>query len=477
MIDESEIRSLQRVTAALPAARVTLPAVGAKVPPADPSESLVVALDDDPTGTQSVHGVDVVTRWDVDTFVAQFQTRDPAFFVLTNSRGMPESDARRIVDEIAHSLRVASGKTGRAFTCISRSDSTLRGHYPAEIEALAERLEMPEAITVLCPFFAAGGRVTVDDIHYVLDGDRMIPAAQTPFAADASFGYRHSNLRRWVIEKTSGRVSDQAIESLSIDDLRGLETASIVEKILSVPAGGVLIINALDPADVETAIIALRAARDAGKRFLYRTAADFVRLAAKIPKQDLLGESEISRGDHPAGLIVVGSHVPKSTEQLERLCDQCPDLQRLELPVHACLDASAQALCDRLTEKINANLAAGRDTLLATSRELVTFSDRDESLAASRRVSAALVKVVRGIETPLRFLVAKGGITSSDLATDAFDVQRARVLGQILPGIPVWRFGPESRQDGLGYIVFPGNVGDTNALLNVYETLRRKTVE
>jgi uncharacterized protein YgbK (DUF1537 family) len=80
--------------------------------------------------------------------------------------------------------------------------------------------------------------------------------------------------------------------------------------------------------------------------------------------------------------------------------------------------------------------------------------------------------VVRALTIRPRYLVAKGGITSSDIATQGLGVRRALVLGQILPGVPVWQLGPETRHPALVYIVFPGNVGGPQALAEIVTTLR-----
>jgi uncharacterized protein YgbK (DUF1537 family) len=101
--------------------------------------------------------------------------------------------------------------------------------------------------------------------------------------------------------------------------------------------------------------------------------------------------------------------------------------------------------------------------VIYTSRELVAASG-DESLLVGQAISQALVDIVRSIDIRPQLLVAKGGITSSDIATRACQVERATVLGQALPGVPVWRCGPESRQPGLSLVVFPGNVGGVDAL-------------
>ena len=65
----------------------------------------------------------------------------------------------------------------------------------------------------------------------------------------------------------------------------------------------------------------------------------------------------------------------------------------------------------------------------------------------------------------------KGGITSSDVGTKALAVKKARVLGQIQPGIPVWQTGAESRFPGTPYVIFPGNVGEDGTLKAAAEVL------
>lgn len=122
---------------------------------------------------------------------------------------------------------------------------------------------------------------------------------------------------------------------------------------------------------------------------------------------------------------------------------------------------------------MNAALAAGRDTVVYTSRQLITSTDAAASLAIGRRVSDALVYLVQHLAFTPRYLIAKGGITSSDTATLGLGVRRALVLGQALPGVPVWQLGPEAKFPGLGYVVFPGNVGSDNALAELIGKLRR----
>jgi uncharacterized protein YgbK (DUF1537 family) len=121
---------------------------------------------------------------------------------------------------------------------------------------------------------------------------------------------------------------------------------------------------------------------------------------------------------------------------------------------------------------LNTALAAGRDTVVYTSRQLITASDAAACLAIGRRVSAALIHLVQNLAVVPRYLIAKGGITSSDTATLGLGVRRALVLGQALPGVPVWQLGPEAKFPGLGYVVFPGNVGSDTALADLIGRLR-----
>ena len=49
-------------------------------------QKILAVLDDDPTGTQTVHDIVVLTTFDVDVFEAQLRTGERGFYVLTNTR-------------------------------------------------------------------------------------------------------------------------------------------------------------------------------------------------------------------------------------------------------------------------------------------------------------------------------------------------------------------------------------------------------
>lgn len=429
-------------------------------------EPKVVVLDDDPTGTQTVHGVPVLTVWDTDTLAAELATATPAFFVLTNTRALPASEAVRINQEIGVNLRAASKETGRSFVVVSRSDSTLRGHFPQETDALKEALGIPQAAVLICPYFAAGGRVTMGDMHYLRQGEQCTPVSETEFAQDATFGYRSSNLREWVTEKTGGRIPTSSVHAISLETIRTGGASSVAETLRGVPMGGVCVLNCEMDSDLSTLVDGVREAEHQGSIFLYRTAAGFAAARAGITYRPLLTATELDLPAQGGTLIVVGSYVSKTTEQLTHLLDS--GISGVEVSVTELLSKNREQEIARAIMVVSDALSANRDVVLYTSRERISAGDLD----VGKIISASLVEIVQQIPVRPRALIAKGGITSSDLATDALRVRRAEVLGQIAPGVPVWRLGSESRWPGLAYVVFPGNVGTPNTLAQVQSSFR-----
>ncbi len=431
----------------------------------------VVVLDDDPTGTQTVHGIPVLTEWTVPQLAAELVEPGPCFYVLTNSRAFPAVRAAAISREIGANLLCAGRQSGRAFHVVSRSDSTLRGHYPAETDALADALGGGFDALFIIPAFFEGGRSTIDDVHYVAEADRLVPVGETEFAGDATFGFRSSNLRAWVEEKTAGRVPARDVVSISLADLRG-DAGLLAAKLAALSGAVVVVVNASAPGDLQALAKALATAHAAGKRFLFRTAASFVAAFAGIAPRPLLRPEEIAPRGPGGGLIVAGSHVGKTSLQLEELF-RTTAIPGVELSVENLLNPDERsAEVARAARGVEALLARGSDVALYTSRRLATGRSADENLAIGEIVSRSLVEIVATLRTRPRWLIGKGGITSSDVATGALGVRRALILGQAQPGVPVWQLGPETRWPGLAYVVFPGNVGGPDALGQLVTALR-----
>ncbi|MCA9905297.1 MAG: hypothetical protein KC547_15680, partial [Anaerolineae bacterium] len=435
------------------------------------SPRTVVVLDDDPTGTQTVYDIAVLTEWTVDALARELRNDAPAFYLLTNSRSLTAANAESLNREIAGNLVRAAQHTGHDFAVVSRSDSTLRGHFPGEVEALAAELKQSFDGWLIIPFFVEGGRYTIDDVHYVAEGDALVPAGETPFAQDAAFGYRASNLRDWVAEKTGGRIPADAVASISLGDIRHGGPDAVYARLMELSGGRVCVVNAASMRDMQVFVAGLLRAESAGKRFLYRTAASFVQARAGLDTRPLLDASDLDLPTIGGGLVIVGSYVPKTTRQVETLLSSTP-ITAIEVSCEALLDPSQrQAAIDAAAASADDALARAADIVIYTSRALVTVSEGEASLAVGSQISSGLISILRQIKTRPRYLLAKGGITSSDVATQGLDVKRALVRGQILPGVPVWQLGDESRYPALTYIVFPGNVGGDDALATIVQAL------
>lgn len=440
------------------------------------SGRVIVVLDDDPTGVQTVHDVAVLATWSIDELTAELRYPATCFFILTNSRSLAESDAAALNREIAANLREASARTGRPFVIVSRSDSTLRGHFPAETDALAAALGVVDGV-ILCPVFFEGGRITVDDVHYLREGERFVPVGETEFARDAAFGYAASNLREWVAEKSGGSIEPEHVASISIQDLRvggPLRVAGILRQTI---AGRPIVLNAACYADLEIAALGAMMAEDTGTRLIYRTGASFVRARAGITARPQLTRADLLGTGTPPyvpGMVVVGSHVKRSTEQLRELLT-LSNVAPIEVDVREIVkDAGGRdRLIAEATSAVTAALSMGLTPVVFTSRDVAPVG-REDSLIISRSVSDALVRIVRAVDRRPGFIIGKGGITSSDIGTKALGARRAVVLGQIRPGVPVWRLGQESRFPDLPYVVFPGNVGGPETLAEIVAELRSR---
>lgn len=426
----------------------------------------IIVLDDDPTGTQTVYDVPVLTSWDADSIVRELNIGTKIFYILTNSRSLTEPDAVKLGISIGRNIREASERTQKRPLIISRSDSTLRGHYPAEVLALEQGMKLEESIHVLIPAFFEGGRYTIDDVHYVKEGEHLVPAADTPFADDKVFGYQNSNLIDWVVEKTKGSVSSNAVKSISLEMIRSADSAALFDFISALEPGDVCVVNAADYNDLSKVGYCLL---KTDKPVLLRSAASIVRALDAKPKKALLTAEDLGVSGKKGGLVVVGSYVPKTTEQVSHLRANAP-LEAIEVDVSLLL-ASNQLNSQSLARRIDDLIQNGRSVLLYTSRTLVSANTPEENLAIGSRVSTFLTDTVQHLSVRPDFLIAKGGITSSDLATKSLQINRAIVQGQILPGVPVWKTGEDSKFANLPYVIFPGNVGENDALTVAFKKL------
>ena len=431
----------------------------------------IIVLDDDPTGSQTVHSCRLLTRWDAATLQDALLDDAPLFFVLTNTRGMDAARAADVTREVCRNLKLALADLaagGRMFNPIfvSRSDSTLRGHYPVETDVMAEELGNFDA-HFLTPAFFEGGRITRDSVHFLIVDGVPTPVHETEFARDSVFGYRHSYLPDYVEEKTGGRIKAGEVERFTLDDVRG----DVSDRLMALKGNRCCVVDAETQADLNHLAEQLQAAAAQGKRFLFRSAASLLTALARLPPQPVAAEAMRAyvRHDQP-GVVIVGSHVKKTTAQLARLLD-APGIVPLEVDVDRIECERARLLNEIRTLARDAH-AQGWTSVIYTSRVERQFPDQAARLAFGESVSAFLMDVVRGLPTTLGFLISKGGITSNDVLSDGLALKTATVLGQILPGCSVVRCPADHpRYPDLPVVIFPGNVGDDAALATAYRRL------
>lgn len=445
------------------------------------SNKKIVVLDDDPTGVQTVHDISVYTNWSEDSIRKGFAEENKLFYILTNSRGFTAAQTEIAHREIAKAVDAVSKETGKEYIFISRSDSTLRGHYPLETIILKEEYEKNTGNKIdgeiLCPFFKEGGRYTIDDVHYVRYGDTLVPAAETEFAKDKTFGYTVSDLKEYVEEKTGGVYKKENVTAISLKDIRALAFDKIEEQLMAVEDFNKIVVNAIDYVDVKIFCVALYRAMAKGKTFMFRTAAAIVKVMGGVSDQPLLTrEQMVVKETDNGGVIVIGSHTEKTTRQMEML-KEIPDIVFVELNARLVRDEAAFAReverCLALEEEY---ISSGRTVCVYTTRTLITADtgDKEDDLRLAVCISDAVQSLVGRLSIVPSFVIAKGGITSSDVGTKALAVQRANVLGQIKPGIPVWQTGDESKFPQTPYVIFPGNVGEDSTLKEAAEILIRK---
>ena len=435
-------------------------------------------LDDDPTGSQCVHNVDLVLDLAPDACARALTTPNSMCFALTNSRSLPEPEAFTLNHRTARSLYELAAEQSWPLTIISRSDSTLRGHLLAETQAVdAARREVTggghDGI-LLIPAYLEAGRATADSVHRARISDQWVPVGETEFAQDTVFGYHSSDLRDHVVERTGGRIRRADVATITLGDIRDGGPDQVTDVLTGVRDGAFIVVDALSHNDLEVVALAVATAERHGQTFLPRTGPSFVRALAGIEPQApldaaclgaLAGQGRATRH----GLVVVGSHVGLTNQQLA-VARALGGLTEIEVDVPSLLEAARPAdVVGAVAERVVVALA-GSDVLLVTSREVRRESAPESALRVARTVSAAVSDIVRvALSARPAWIVAKGGITAHDVAVRGLGIRRATVLGQLFPGV-VSVFRPveaAAAAVGVPYVVFAGNVGDQDTLADV----------
>jgi uncharacterized protein YgbK (DUF1537 family) len=408
-----------------------------------------LVLDDDPTGTQSATDVRVLMTWDSDRIRDALEHAD-SVYLQTNSRALDEASAVALANQIRGDLSAALPNT--PVRIVLRGDSTLRGHVFAE----TEQFMTPDAVMLFVPAFPAGGRTTRNGIHYVAIDGAEVPASETEYADDPVFPFHSSGLEQYVREK-----SDRTPVAIPLESVRS-GGDSLTDAILAAPPGSVIVPDAVTDADITAIARAAEAAELRGREIIVRSAAPLAAELAGVRSQGLLDGPIADRGSRV--LVVCGSHTGGATGQLAALAQEFGEPEVLDTDdALADPDGAGHAL---------ANRALARDidvTIISSERNR---RGTDNGLHHGERVMRGLVHAAREIVPRVDVVVAKGGITSAEIARSALGASSARVLGQILPGVSLWQLSAFDGRERL-YVVVPGNVGASDTLLRVMRALGR----
>ena len=395
----------------------------------------LVILDDDPTGIQTVHGCLLITQWDADTVRMALQHEQPFFYMLTNTRAMTREEAARVVRSAMETVLEVNREFGYRLIFISRSDSCLRGHFPLETDVM-RRVLQEYGVKVwpkvpFCPALIEAGRVTIDGVHYMKDGERLIPVSETEFAHDNVFAYHTSVLADYIREKGATPEEYQIVNAATYDELYAF-TQTLFNEIK----------------DFDGAVV-------------IRSSSSLPKAMSGIADKPLLDRSILKESG--VGCFIVGSHVQKTTRQLNALLAG-QGVVGIEVDVERVLH-DGDALMQELLSEMKQRAEEGLTPVVYTSRKEVRLTDADERQHLGQRISDFLVEMVARLPFVPSYLVAKGGITSNDILTKGLALKSAVVLGQIVPNVPC------VMTDHFPYIIFPGNVGGDDSLREVYEKL------
>lgn len=472
-------RSSTDLTAGLPAPKQTTSTDVRRAIEQSGRDPFFVVLDDDPTGTQSVGDLPVLTAWEVSDFDWALSTGADACYVMTNSRSLDEATARTVCSDVVRAARAAGETAGRELAFVSRSDSTLRGHYPAETGAIADELAAGGLSVdgiVVVPAFPDAGRITIASIHYAgSETAGFEPVSETEFARDNTFAFSSSHLPTWIAEKSRQQTAAAQVIVIDLELLR-TDREAVVAQLRSAVDRQPIVCDITCEEDLRELSIALIEAESVGSRFVYRVGPPFMRARLGQDVRQPLTPQQVAacrEGAEPAkgGLVVVGSHVALTTSQLARLVDE-QNPTRLEISVTEVVSGRREEhLRDIVADAVTA-MTTG-NVVIATSREVIKGADGDSSLDIARQVSAAVVTVVQQILARIRprFVIAKGGITSSDVAAKGLAMRHAWVVGPTLPGIASLLTAQDGPAKGIPYVIFAGNVGDESSLAAVTKKL------
>ncbi|KGF85659.1 four-carbon acid sugar kinase family protein [Prochlorococcus marinus] len=443
-----------------------------------------VVIDDDPTGSQTVHDCLLLLKWDCSTLAKGFESKSNLFFILANTRSLSENDAKLTIEEICKNLKtvITSQAYEEEIIFISRGDSTLRGHNYLEPSALNSCLG-PFDATFHIPAFIEGKRFTINGSHFV---DKT-PISQTIFATDKIFGYETSNVKNLLFQQSKSQINFEDIQNILLSDIEMLndEENNIVFKTLKNLKNNKHVV-----VDVENyfqlkkfSLVIKKLIKQ--KKFLFRTAASFISSISEkksVPKVETFFSNLRIRNKEKSslpGLIIVGSYVELSTLQLNNLLE-ISNCNPIELDVFEFFKITSSEtnhkqrnlFKNKFLKEIRFSFEKGKTPVLFTSRKFMSL-DYSEQLNFYNSLSCFISELVADLKYEIGYLISKGGITTNTILSNGLNADYVYLEGQILTGISVVTYNLENGEK-LPIVTHPGNIGTKDSLVNIWKVFENK---
>ena len=432
--------------------------------------SKLIVIDDDPTGSQTVHSCLLLLSWHVETLVAGLRHPANVVFILANTRALPRQDAEVRLRTICGNLHLALRRLNvEHWQLVSRGDSTLRSHFPLEAQVLGRELG-PFALVFLLPAFLPGGRTTVGGRHF-LHGQ---PVHLSSYAQDNRFGYTTSSLAAWVEQKSGGRIPQATVTGLHWE--RHGNSDHLLDRLASLPQGAMVTVDASEPEHLHCFGQLMQRRRQQGHRDLCWGAASLINALVDpgpqmLTPEDLAALRRWDAGRPQPGLILVGSHQPGADRQLATLLTT-PSVKGLEIPLERLEHGPDPSLAPALA-------AALRYILHQECRTVVLYTSRGERLRGDEAGQLALAEAVAELQETLLaplcpglgYVISKGGSTSDTLLRHGLGLDRVVLRGQVMPGISLVQPPAPQGQIRLPVICVPGNMGTDETLLDLHRLM------
>ncbi len=446
-----------------------------------------IIIDDDPTGSQTVHDCILILKWDYHTLLKGLRSQSNLLFILANTRALSEQDAIKRLEEICLSLNNVFNDLGWSkhdYMVISRGDSTLRGHNFLEPDII-NKLLGPFDATFHIPAFLEANRITINGKHFV----NNIPVDQTIFAKDEIFGFKTNDVRKLIYDKCNQAINIDQIQNISLKEIESLEIdkKNKAYKFIEDLNNNVhVIVDIANYSHLNNFTFVVKHLQKQ-KRFLFRTAASFVSSISEI-KDNMKSQfyyselrSQSKNNQFMKGLVIVGSYVDLTTLQLKKLLE-IKECQSIEL------DVMNMYRLFRLKDKLDSIISMKNEILkliriaikkdlipvLFTSREIISSPDKDELINFRNFLSLFIAEVVSEIKFEISYLVSKGGITTNTILSRGFRVDDVYLEGQILPGISLVTLKLPNNNKKLPVVTFPGNLGDEYSLVKILEVIENR---